>query len=279
MQIITGKWRILPLLILLLTSCTKGGDTVLKPILEVKPYSISGFAVQPLDQYFDGVKVRTLHGSINASMEIAFMQEETLMELKNSTTGKVVYSQKFYRKDEEHKVPLFYYDGTTLKERYEYPAPQGAEYLANFFFDFPKEEGAADVVVVMVEYYWDETLPQGYGVAAATTIPIATNIQPGKWSDYITLPALPDFPPKSRPDGEFMPYICVKKTGSDLYFTHNDDTTATHLLNKADINSFPLELPQPGGSQGKVQSYYIGLQQFETGAMLTPKLDLVQMFP
>jgi hypothetical protein len=240
---------------------------------------MTGFAVESIDQYFDGVKVKELHGAINESKEMAFMHEETVMELRHKTTGEVLYTQKFNIKEAENKVPRFYFDGSKVKPKYEYPAPQGAEYTANFFFDFPQEMGAADVLVVFVEYYEDPSVDGGYAVAGVTNIPIATNVQTGKWSDYIKLPTNPDFPPPTRPNSYFQPFICVKKTGSDLYFTHNQDTSPLQAYNKADVNSFPLELPYPGVAEGKVQSYYISLTQYATGPVLTLKQDLVQMFP
>lgn len=279
MQFIKGKWFVPALLIVLLASCTKGGDSLIQPIQAVKPYSISGFAVQPLDQYFDGVKVRQLHGNVNSSMNMAFLKEESVMELKNSTTGEVLYTQKFSSKSNENVVPRFYFDGAGITDRFTYPVPKEGEYLASFFFDFPKELGAVDVCVVFVEYYFDSNLPQGYGIAGATAVPVATHIQTGKWSNYIQLPAMPNNPPQSRPDSDFMPFICLKKAGRDLYFTDSGDTTAVREYSKAELNSIPLELPWPGVQQGKVQSYYIGFTQFEGGAQLYPKQDLVQLFP
>jgi hypothetical protein len=268
----------LPLLLILSVSCNKGDQALIKPILQVEPFSMKGFAVEPIDQYFDGVKVQELYGTINETKEMAFIQEETVMELRNKTTGEVLYTQKFNSKDAENKVPRFYFDGSKVKPTYEYPAPQGAEYTANFFFDFPKEMGAADVVMVFVEYYEDPAVQGGYAIAGVTNIPIATNIQTGKWSEYIKLPTTPDFPPQTRPDTYFELFVCVRKTGSDLYFTNTQRITPLLQYDNAQINAFSLELPYQGVSQGKVQSYYIGLTEFETGPMLTMKQDLVQLF-
>lgn len=267
-----------PLLIILLASCNKGDQTLIKPIQAVKPFSITGFSVYPLDMFFDGVKVKELRGAVNSSSDMAFLQEQSVMELRNSTTGEVLYTRKFNSKDAENIVPRFYFDGNKVTDRYEYPAPQGAEYTANFFFDFPKEMGAADVMVVVVEYYEDPTVRDGYSVAKVTNIPVATNIQTGKWSEYMKLPVFPDYPPQTRPDSYMESFICVKKTDSDLYFTYNHDSSHLRLYNMAQVNAFPLELPQSWTTEGKVQSYYIRVKQSETGDMITDKQDLVQMF-
>lgn len=266
--------------LLLLTACKKEGDLNVKPIKAFKPYTMNGFTQEPLEQFFDGVKVREIHGMAivggNVTQELAFDKDEIVMELKRKSNGETVYQQTFHINDATNEVPKFYFDGTAMLPRYNYPAPVGAAYTANFYFDFPKEAGAVDIVVEMVEYYFDPNLPAGYGIVGTTAIPIITNIQPGKWSNYITLNPLPAFPPKSRPDSEFLPYICVKKAGSALYFSNNENTD---VLSKVELNSFPLQLPESWTTAGLVQSYFIGWKQQGTTVGLTPKQDLVQIFP
>lgn len=260
-----------PLFLLLLTACEKEGELIVSPIKEFKPYTMDGFAVGgPLEQYFDGVKVRELYGRAtlpNGTNKIGFEKEEIMMELRSKSTGKTVYQQKFSISNDTSKVPKFYFDGTKMHDTYTYPTPQGKEYLANFYFDFPKDSGAVDIVIEMIEYYLDWNLDDPMVAIDTTAIPVATNIQPGKWTDYIELKEMPVLP-KHHPDAEFYPYICVKKAGKSTYVTSD----------KLEENSFKLEFPAARTTEGKVQSIFIGWTKKGPAISLQPQQNLVDLF-
>lgn len=258
----------LPLCILLLAGCEKEGEPMETPIKELRPYTMEGFALAPVDQYFDGVKVGELYARANSNAKMAFYQDEVLMELKRKSDGKTVYQQKFNISDDINEVPKFYFDGTDLLPAYSYPAPVGKEYTANFYFDFPKDSGTVDVVIEMSEFYYDWGLDDPLVMIGTTTIPLVENIQPGKWSSYIKLDELPT-PAHSRPDSEFWPFVCVKRSGRPGYY----------LNSKMEENSFQLEFPQSWTTEGKVQSIFIGWKQQGPAVSLQPQQDLVQLFP
>lgn len=256
-------------LVMLLVACSKKEELLIKPIQAYKPFTMGGFVLgEKLEQYFDGVKVKDLYQLISSNGPIAFDKDETVMELRIKGTGEKVYEQKFFKSDSENKVPNFYFDGKQIHAAYTYPAPVGSEYKANFYFDFPADSGKLDVVAEIIEYYYDPTLPNPTVFVGSHPVTIATGIEPGKWSDYITLTELPVFPP-SRPDSQFWQYICVKKTGKPGYITSD----------KMEENEFPLEFPQSWTTDGKVQSIYVGWTKTETRIMLSPQQDLVQLFP
>lgn len=278
MKKITSLLYILPLL-LVFTACKKESDPIIRKTKALKYYTLNGFATHPLDQYFDGVKVRQIRGDFSripyVQNQIAFTKDEVLMELKKPG-GETVYQHTFNINDATGSNIRFYYNGDTVAPRYNYPAPVGAAYTANFFFDFPKEAGAVDVVIETIEYYIDNNSPNGVGVANVTSTPVATNITTGRWSDYITLNAAPDFPPKTRPDSDFFPMICIKKAGTNAYFSRNDEID---VYTKLDYNSIYLQLPTVWTTEGLVQSYYVGWEEKNNKVTLNPKTDLVQLFP
>lgn len=264
-------YLIVPLLLFVLTACRKEGELVVKPILGVKPLSMDGFILgDPLEQYFDGVKVRELYGSISLRDEvskIAFEKKEVTMELRRKSNGETVYQQKFDISNDTSKVPRFYFDGTKMNNTYTYPTPQGSEYLVNFYLDFPKGAGSADVVLEMLEYYVDESLADPLVIVDTTFIPLATNIQPGKWSDYVVLPPIPALP-KHHPASEFQPYVRVRKAG----------TTAYYISVKGEENEINMELPDAWTTDGKVQSLFISQGMNGSAIYLVPPKNLVDIF-
>lgn len=264
-------YLIVPLLLCLVAACRKEGELIVRPVREIKPLSMDGFILgDPLEQYFDGVKVRELYGSISLREEvskIAFEKNEVTMELRRKSNGETVYQQKFDISNDTCKVARFYFDGTKMNNTYTYPTPQGSEYLANFYFDFPKDGGAVDVVVEVVEYYFDESLADPIVLVDTTFIPLATNIQPGKWSDYVVLKQLPELP-RHHPASEFQPFVRIRKGGAATYY----------LSSKGEENEISLELPYPWTTEGKVQSLFIGLDAKGPAVHLTPPKNLVDIF-
>lgn len=252
-----------------LCACEKEGEIIVNPIKEFKPYSIQGFALGKLDQYFDGVKVRELYGNMPSGIEaIAFEKEEISMELKNKANGQTIYQQLFNISSDTNKVPKFYFDGEKMHDTYTYPDVQGKEYLANFYFDFPKDSTAVDIVIELVEYYYDWNLNDPTVIIDTTTIPLFSNIKPGKWSEYMPLNPIPP-QTKHNPESEFQPYICVKKAGKDAYYIGSTQTE----------NTFQLELPYDWTTQGKVQSIFVGWTQKGSVVSLMPQQNLVALFP
>lgn len=263
------------LLILVFSACKKEAEVATPNVKKTVDYTVNAFAVQPLDQYFDGVKVRELHGQLTNAGRIAFINDNTFMELKKKGTSETIYQHTFNINDND-KTLKFFYDGNTVEASYNYPNPVGMAYTANFFFDLPAELGPVDIVTEIMEYYPDANDAYGIGIAQITSIPIATNIQTGKWSEYITLNPAPDFPPKTRPDSEFWPMICIKKAGTNTYLTGEQ---YTHMVDRLDVNSINLQQPTTWTSQGLVQSFYIGWEEQNGYNFLLPKVDLVQLFP
>lgn len=270
----------LPLLLVLFTACEKEGGLNEKPIT-LKPFTMTGFALKPLEQHFDGVKVRELYGNVavalsTATQQIAFDKDQTSMELKGKSNGETFYQQTFNINDATNTVPPFYFDGIKILPRYDHPNPVGKEYKANFYFDFPKDSGAVDVMAEILEYYLDRSTGKNlYVVLNVTRIPVATNLEPGKWSDYVVLTVLPVFT-KSRSDARFSTYICVKKAGSANYYINDH---IADLITKMPQNSFPLKFPVSSTTTGLVQSYFIGKTKQDATVSLRPQQDLVQLFP
>ncbi|HEY9259194.1 hypothetical protein [Chitinophaga sp.] len=264
-------YLMVPLLLCLVAACGKEGELVVPPVLKTMPFSMDGFILgEPLEQYFDGVKVRELYGSISLSdqaSKIAFEKNEITMELRRKSNGETVYQQKFDIGNDTSKVPIFYFDGIKMNHTYTYPTPQGNEYLANFYFDFPKGAGAVDVVVEVVEYYFDESLTNPLVIVDTTFIPLATNIQPGKWSDYIVLKELPELP-KHHPASEFQPFVRIRKAGVATYYASV----------KGEENEINVELPYAWTTAGKVQSLFIGWQAMGAAISLKPQQNLADIF-
>lgn len=255
----------------LITSCAKEGELIVKPVLEFKPLSMDGFILgDALEQYFDGVKVRELYGSVSLSNEvskIAFEKNEVTMELRRKSNGETVYQQKFNISDDTSKVARFYFDGTKMNNTYTYPAPSGSTYLANFYFDFPKDAAAVDVVIELVEYYFDESLANPLVLVDTTFIPLAKNIKPGKWSDYVEIKQIPELP-KHHPASEFQPFVRVRKAGSSAYY----------LPERGEDNEITVELPNAWTTEGKVQSIFVGWVTRGAAIQLGPQKNLVDIF-
>ena len=253
---------LIPLFLLLFIACEKEGEMVVTPIRAFKPFGINGFVLgDTLEQYFDGVKVRDLYGPIALADEIAFEKNDVIgMELKKKSTGEVVYQQKFNISDAANQVPKFYFGGTAIADRYNYPSPQGAEYLAGFYLDLPKGSPPVDLVVEIVESYLDLTQRPPKVVTLSTyTVPLASNIQPGKWTDYMVINKLPQYT-KKKPTSTFRSTVYMMKPGGTEYIT-----------GKKEESFIQLAFPAATNTQGKVQSIYYSL---EAGTV-----DLVQMFP
>ncbi len=255
-------------LVVLFCSCKKESDILVKTPKKIRPFEFNGYVIsEPLEQYFDGVKVRDLYGKIQlqypAESSLAFMNDQTEMELKRKGTGEVVYKQTFKASDENSKVPLFYFDGK-WKNRFEYPDVTGTDFLVNFYFDAPDDSAAADVYMTVVEYWldWDDTNnPQK--ILKLHDIPLAQNVKKG-WTTFRKLDKLPDLP-KIRPESEFWPQATIKKAGTNEYYVRND-------LN---YSGFNLQVPQGWESQGMVQSIYFNFT--ELGNIVFN--DLVPMYP
>lgn len=264
-------YLIVPMLLCLATACRKEGELTVKPILEFKPLSMEGFILgDPLEQYFDGVKVRELYGSISLSEQvskIAFEKREVTMELRRKSNGATVYQQQFNISNDTSKVARFYFDGTKMNNTYTYPTPQGNEYLVNFYFDFPANAVAVDVVVEMVEYYFDESLANPLVIVDTTFIPLAANVPTGKWSDYLVLKQLPELP-RHHPASEFQPFVRIRKAGTAAYY----------LSAKGEANEITLEFPYDWTTEGKVQSLFIGWGGKGADRYLKPQQNLVDIF-
>lgn len=254
--------------IILFTSCKKESDILTKPAKKLSPLDFKGFVIgEPLEQYFDGEKVRDLYGKIQlnypAESMIAFMSDQTEMELRRKGSGEVVYRQTFRIEEASHKVPRFYFDGK-WKNGYEYPVPAGNDFLVNFYFDVPADSSAADIYITVVEYYWDwDDVDNPQKILRYHDLPVQMNVK-NSWSGYVTLSKIPDLP-KLRPDSEFWPMPCLKKAGTDKYYVNND-------VNRS---IFYMQSPQGWESQGSVQSLYLGFT--ELGNLIVE--DLVPLYP
>lgn len=261
------------LLLVVLAACHDDGDRIVKTVSEIEVFDMDGFIVgDTLEQYFDGKKVRDVYGraKLTNAQEIAFENDDVVMEFRAHRTGETVYTQTFNIGDSTHVVPKFYFDGKTLYDTYPRPTPAEGEYLVNFYFDFPEREGPVDVVAQMLEYYFNWDLPDPMVIVDTIPVILFNNIQPGKWSEYMPLNPLPAMVP-SRPDSEFWPAICLRKAGQTVGYYMSGGITA---------NSMSLELREPWMTQGKVQSIYIGLTPVGPDKMvLYPQYNLVDMFP
>jgi hypothetical protein len=264
----------LPLLLLALTACDNEGDGIVKTTNGIESFTMDGFVVgDKLEQYFDGKKVRELYGraKVDYASEIAFEKDETVMEFRAQSTGETVYTQTFNIHDETNEVPKFYFDGKDFYNTYPRPTPAEGEFLINFYFDFPASEGPVDVVAQVIEYYWNWDLPDPLVPIDTIPLPLFTNVQPGKWSEYMTLTPLPAMTP-SRPDAEFWPFISVRKAGQ---------TEGYYTSDKVEDNMLTFELRESWMTEGKVQSIYVGWLQPKPGekVALYPQQNLVEMFP
>jgi hypothetical protein len=265
MQTILKHFSFAILLIILFNACKKESDILIKQTKKFRPFEISGFVLgEPLEQYFDGEKVRELYGKIQpAEPLLAFMSDKTEMELRKKGTGEVVYRQTFRIEDEKNKVPLFFFDGK-WKYKYEYPNISGTDFLANFYFDVPEDSAAADIYLTVVEFWFDwDDINDPQKILKYHEFPLAKNVKNG-WSSFIKLSKLPDLP-KQRPESEFWPVPSIKKAGTDEYYVVKD----------INHSAFNMQLPQGGESQGTVQSIHLSV----TNEGYIRYEDLVQIFP
>jgi hypothetical protein len=262
--------------LLLAAACKKGGDFVVKPLKAFEPVKFAGGYVlgDTLALYFDGVKVRDYFGRIGSdwtTTQIAFEEDQASMELKIKKTGETVYRQTFDIRDADNAIPKLYFDGTKIQPAYTYPVPQGAEYTANFYLDFPAGSGAADISIEMIEYIMDGN---NLVILGITPVLVAVNIQPGKWTEYITLPRIPMLP-NTHPESGFAPYVCVKKAGKNEYYTVNKDEDIFFTIER---NSLQLQLPDEYTTNGLVQSYHL-YGTTVNGISAVMSNDLVPVFP
>lgn len=234
--------------LLILSSCEKEGEIVVKNVKALKPFDMRGYVVgDTLEQYFDGNKVRDCYGKVTlgyAKPELAFTNDEMLMQFKNKRTKELVYEQKFSIKDADNVVPKFFYNGVKFSDKYEYPIAQGSDYLVNFYLDVPKGLEAIDITTDVLEYYIDaknQTV-----IVNVTSFPIATEVKPGKWTSYYTLTPPPTLNP-TQAGTEFYPVISLKNSKTKKYL--NDDDVFG--------SSIQMEIPDQWTSQGKTQSMHI----------------------
>lgn len=260
-------WLVFAVFTVLFASCKKEGEILVKPVKAYKPYIINGYVVgDPLLQFCDGEQVRELHGKVGAPgvvSRLVFYNDVMNMEFRSKSGGKTVYQQTFTTKEDTCKVPSFYYDGT-MHSTYTYPQPQGSEYLANFYLDFPKDSAAADLVIEVIEFYYNWALPDPTVIIGTTSVPLATNVTPGKWTEYITVTALPDMV-KHHPESEFWPTVYLKKAGTGAYY----------VMDNKDRSAINFQFPNVWDTRGITQSIHI-IPVSNTGISAN---DLVQLFP
>lgn len=255
---------------LLLFSCKKDGEFAIKPIKAVKPFDMSGYVIaDTLEQYFDGVKVRDLYGRISLGYvipQLAFENDFTLMQLKKKSTGGVIYEQKFNITDDKNVIPKFYFDGTKVSSSYQYPKPQGSQYLVNFYFDAPRGTPPVEISLDVLEYYMDND--NKLIVVKTTSFPITTNLQTGNWTNYLTIEPPAEVVP-TQEGTEIYPVVTVKDAKTKKYLI-NDDVLASLIQ---------VEIPDQWTSQGKTQSIHVVAKIGTTGALYLGVNDLVQFFP
>ena len=251
-------------------SCKKEGEFLTRPIKAIKPFDMAGYAIgDALDLYFDGVKIRDYYGRISlgvVSPQLAFENDVTVMQLRKKSTGDIVYEQKFNINDAINEVPKFYFDGTKVSKNYQYPKPQGNEYLVNFYFDGPKDLVAIDIQMEVLEYYYDSN--NNLVVVNTTAFPIAADVVIGKWTEYLTIQPPPNMVP-TQPGTDFYPVVTIKSTKTKKY-----------LLNGGAVeNAVQIELPDQWTSSGKTQSVHIQTKIGDNKALYLELNDLVQLFP
>jgi hypothetical protein len=256
--------------LLLCSACEKEGKIALKPIKALKPYEIKGYVIgDTLEQYFDGLKIRDYYGKVSLGVVaplMAFENDITVMQLKKKSTGQIVYEQKFQISNTQNIVPNFYFDGTNFKSQYNYPDPQGNEYIANFYLDAPKDAAAADINIDVLEYYFD--LNNQLVVVNTTSIPVGSNIKPGVWTAYLQLQVPPILVP-TQSGTEFYPIVTIR----------NSNTKAYYINNNRDDSTLQIEIPDQWTSTGKVQSIHLAKKIAVTKIIYLELNDLVQLFP
>lgn len=255
--------------VLILGSCKKEGEFLTKSVKAIKPYDITGYAIgDVLEQYFDGIKVRDYYGRVTSASvvpQIVFENDVTVMQFKKKSNGQVVYEQKFNIKDAKNEVPKFYFDGNKITNTYAYPRAQGTDYLMNFFIDGPKEIGAVDIQIDVIEYYYASN--NDLVIVNTTSFPITNNLALGKWSEYYKVLPPPTLTP-TQSGTEFYPLITIKNSKTKQYLVGKTAAEGT----------FQAEIPDQWTSQGKTQSIHIeGIT--EDNIFYLRANDLVQMFP
>ncbi|MBE9598474.1 hypothetical protein [Pedobacter sp. MC2016-24] len=255
--------------ILIFSACEKEGTVLLPKIKALKPFEMSGYVLgDTIEQYFDGVKVRDYYGWVtlgSVAPSIAFENEVTTMEFRKKSTGQKIYEQKFKITDENNVVPKFYFDGTTLSPRYDYPVAQGKDYLINFYYDAPKGSAGIDLSIDVLEYYYD--VDNNLVVVKTTSFPLASNIEIGKWTDFIKIT-----PPAP---------VALTQPGTDLYpvVTMRNSKTKEYLIaNDRDRSTLQIEIPDEFTSSGKVQSIHLA-NKTENKINYMQVNNLVQFFP
>lgn len=258
--------------IFLFSACEKDGNYIMPKIKAInKDFNVSGFVMgDTVEQYFDGVKMREYYGKVRTTYPqdlLAFVKDEINMELKRKSTGETIYQQKFNINDKQNIVPAFYFDGLKFNNGYTYPDPQGDEYTANFYLDPAGGSTPADINIEVLEYYYDDTRPDPLIVVNTTTIPIAENVQPGKWTPYLKVQ---------------IPTVIPQQSGTELYpiVVVRDSKTKDYYINKKrDDSIINLEIPYDGVSPGKVQSFYFNRKTGPGKLAYAEFYDLVQLFP
>nr|WP_068892837.1 hypothetical protein [Pedobacter panaciterrae] len=268
----TFKIFYLVVIVFLFSACEKDGDPVFLKIKTInKEFNISGFVLgDTLEQYFDGVKMRDYYGEVRTvsfQNQLAFEKDEINMELRRKSNGETIYQQKFNINDKENVVPRFYFDGLKFNKGYTYPDPQGDEYTANFYVDPSGGSSAVDINIDVLEYYYDATKADPIVVVNTTTIPIAQNVQPGKWTPYLKVQ---------------IPVATPQQSGTELYpivVVRDSKTKAYYVNNNRDYSTVTMELPYDGVSSGKVQSMYLNKIPGEGKNFFLLFHDLIQLFP
>lgn len=239
------------LLVILLNSCEKNGEPIIKPIMKIQPYNIKGFVIgDTLEQYFDGKKIREFTGWSRYDGKIAFDKAgSVLMEIKKKGDTKVLLSQTITQDmADPEKYITFYYENKVFKEKYTYPVPiAGIEQIA-FYFDSP-----ADMPVDIV--YADAS-----GDIDAVQY-LARNVQPNKWMDFLQIPPL-------NSNGQDI-YIFLLKAGKKEWLIDNN----------FELSYIQANLPIIGGwyQGGGVQAIYA--KTFENGKFgISQPQDLVSIF-
>lgn len=268
----TFKIIYLAAIVFLFSACEKDGIPVLPEIKAInKEFSITGFVMgDTVEQYFDGVKMREYYGQVRVTYsqnQLAFVKDEINMELRKKSTGETIYQQKFNINDKTNVVPGFYFDGLKFSKGYAYPNPQGDEYTANFYLEPSVGATPVDINIEVLEYYIDDTKPDPIIVVNTTAIPIAENVQPGKWTPYLKIP---------------VPMVTPQQSGTELYqiVVVRDSKTKEYYINKKrDDSVINLEIPYDGVSPGKVQSIFFN-RKTGPGKIAYPEFyELVQLFP
>ncbi|QEH41959.1 hypothetical protein [Chitinophaga sp. XS-30] len=259
-----------PLFLFLLSACEREGELFIKPVKAFKPVTMSGFILgDTLEQYFDGEKVRELYGRVMvpySQSQVAFEGNEVKMELRNKSNGETVYTQTLNLQDDTSKVPPFYFDGKKIAERYNYPQPQGDEYLINFYFDFPDDAPLVDVTIEVDEIYYDFTQNPFMINLGTTVIPLLSGVKPGEWSELIRI-NMPEME-KHHPESFFQSGIIIRNAEKKQYY----------IGNNRDYSFIQASVPDMYATEGKVQCIFSGLSQQGGQLVLTPQEDLTQIF-